>query len=90
MELFCKLLRTQKFTTGNFFWAKYPRNPYALRIQKMYMKGGYNKCLTLFWSAEVIVYDPTLIRFGSDILKIVAASVCFNTAFKVFFGEEIG
>ena len=26
---------------------------YALKIQKMYMKGGYNKCLTLFWLLEV-------------------------------------
>ena len=32
---------------------KYPRNPYALRTQKMCMKGGYNKCLNLFWSPEV-------------------------------------
>ena len=29
----------------------------------------------------VIGYDPTLIRFGSDILKFVAVSVFFNTAF---------
>ena len=32
---------------------KYPRNPYALRIQKMYMKGGYKIFLPLFWSPEV-------------------------------------
>ena len=42
-----------KIFNGNFFRGKYPRNPYALRIQKMYMKGGYNKFLTLFWSPEV-------------------------------------
>ena len=29
----------------------------------------------------VIGYDPTLIRFGSDILKIVAVLIFFNTAF---------
>ena len=39
----------------------YPRNPYALRIQKMYMNQRW-----------VIDYDPMLIRFGSNILKIVA------------------
>ena len=29
----------------------------------------------------VIDYDPTLIRFGSDILKIVAVFIFLNTAF---------
>ena len=44
--------KTKNFN-GKFFRGKYPRNPYVLRIQKMYMKGGYNKFLTLFRSAEV-------------------------------------
>ena len=42
----------------------YPRNPYALRIQKMYMNQRW-----------VIDYDPMLIRFGSDILKIAAVLI---------------
>ena len=38
---------------GKNFRSKYPRNPYAPGIQKIYVKGGYNKSLTLFWSPEV-------------------------------------
>ena len=30
-----------------------PTDPCALRVQKMYMKGGYSKFLTLFWPPEV-------------------------------------
>ena len=42
-----------KIFNGKIFRGKYPRNPYALRIQKMYMKGGYNKFLTLLRSDKV-------------------------------------
>ena len=35
------------------FQGKYPQNPHTLRIQKMYMKGWYNKCLTLFWPPKL-------------------------------------
>ena len=48
----------------------YPRNPYALRIQKMYMNQRW-----------VIDYDPMLIRFGSNILKIVAMVIFLNGSF---------
>ena len=33
----------------------------------------------------VIDYDPTLIRFGSYILKIATMVIFLNTAFKFFF-----
>ena len=36
----------------------------------------------------VIVYEPTLIRFGSDILKIVAASVFLTLLLPSFFFEN--
>ena len=52
-ELFRKSLWTRKFSMGNIFGGKDPWKPYALRIHKIYMKGGYNKCLTLFWLPEV-------------------------------------
>ena len=35
----------------------------------------------------VIDYDPMLIRFGSDILKIVAVSVFLTAHFSCFFGK---
>ena len=38
----------------------------------------------------VIVYDPTLIHFGSDILKIVAVSISLDTANTLFFSEPLG
>ena len=37
----------------------------------------------------VIDYDPTLIRFGSDILKIVAMLVLSDNAISVFFLNEL-
>ena len=42
-----------KIFNNKFFQGKYLQNPDALRIQKMYMKGGYNKFLTLFCLPEV-------------------------------------
>merc|ERR1711978_673766 len=50
---FLQIAPYPKLFNGKIFRGKYPRNPYALRIQKMYMKGVYNKFLTLFWSAKV-------------------------------------
>ena len=37
----------------------------------------------------VIVYDPTLIRFGSDILKIVAVLVKSDIAFTGVFYRNV-
>ena len=41
----------------NFQWENFsrqvPRNPYALRIQNIYMKGGYKIFLTVFSLPEV-------------------------------------
>ena len=36
-----------------FFWGKCPRNPYALGIQNIYMKGRYKSFLTVFWLPDV-------------------------------------
>ena len=38
----------------------------------------------------LIDYDPTLIRFGSDILKIVAVLVFFYGSFQLIFSLKIG
>ena len=53
-----------------------PKNKYGHNVQNIGSK--MNQRL-------VIGYDPTLIRFGSDILKIATVLVSFNTAFTAGF-----